>query len=68
MTSDLYHMAYRAECDGHDRNWHRSTARSHSDMRDLIRGSEDAKRDMDAYVAAFVPSRHPVAVIDVDFG
>ncbi len=47
-TEEMYRFGYRAECDAHSRDWHKSSAKSHRDLALLTRGADDAKADLAA--------------------
>ncbi len=45
---ELFRMAYSAEWDGYDRNWHASFASSHSDRAALAAGAKQAAAEIAA--------------------
>jgi hypothetical protein len=66
-TADLTCMAVRGEEDGYPRTWFPTVTRDRRQLDAMIRAANEARADMLAFEAAFVPSRHPVTLIDVDF-
>ena len=56
---ELRRMAYNAERDGYDRDWHKAIAKSHSDVSALHRGAERAMLDEKEDFNSFVPNLFP---------
>ena len=56
---ELRRMAYNAELDGYDREWHKAVAKSHSDVNALHRGAERASLDGKEEFNNFVPNLFP---------
>jgi hypothetical protein len=52
-------MAYNAERDGYDREWHKTIAKNHSDVSALHRGAERAMLDEKEDFNNFVPNLFP---------
>jgi hypothetical protein len=66
-TDDLTAMSRRGEEDGHDRKWYPTVTRDRRQLDAMIRAANEARARLQSDEAAFVPSRFPVALIDVDF-